>query len=788
MKKNIKKILLFIILIIGFYLIPNNTYAYTMSTPINSIEHNGSGTEIAKKIDFYNVTSNFENSSFIIKCYIRNYFNHKIDYKVTANYYNNNEEIIANSTTTNVAEPELNDFSISIDKTKVDLAKIEYYSFEVTIDDNLLYDDRDTIYNSNENSNTDNNNSSINNNIDNSNTNNNIDNSNTNNYDYYIDKYNIKIIVNKNNTYDVIETITANFNTNKHGIIRKIPIRNKISRLDGTTSTNRAQILNIKVNKDYEKDISNDYLELKIGDPAKTVIGKQVYKIRYTYNIGKDPLKNKDELYYNIIGTEWDTYIKNITFSITMPKSFDTSKLGFSSGTNGSTDNNKISYTIDGKMIIGKYIGTLNKEEGITIRCELPEGYFVGAGYIINYVELLPYLLIILFLIAAIIIRYKYGQNEPVIDTVEFSPPEGKNSLEVAYLYKGKANVNDVTSLLIYLANKGYIQITELNKSKTSLIPKNYKFTKLKEYDGTNYYEKKFFKGLFMNNKKEVTIDDLYEDDFYFANEKIIEKINSTENQKKIFDEKSINMRKYLLALIIMSYVIIVTIPTLIFKNNIICLIFLISFPIAGTKIMLTPSFDKIETIYVNGIATKSKLGNIIYGGIFAIMPYIILIPFFIDDILNSPIYLYGFIMGLCCIAIMLYCLKCLPKRTEYGNEMLGKIKGFKDFLKTAEKEKLESFVEKEPSYFYDILPYTYVLGISDKWIKNFENISIREPSWYNSSDTFDILTFSSSMSSMINATSYAISPSYESSTSDGGFSGGGSSGGGSGGGGGSSW
>ena len=38
-------------------------------------------------------------------------------------------------------------------------------------------------------------------------------------------------------------------------------------------------------------------------------------------------LKNADELYYNLIGNEWDADISNVTFKITMPKSFDKSLL-----------------------------------------------------------------------------------------------------------------------------------------------------------------------------------------------------------------------------------------------------------------------------------------------------------------------------------------------------------------------------------------------------------------------------------------------------------------------------
>ena len=61
-------------------------------------------------------------------------------------------------------------------------------------------------------------------------------------YDYTIEDYKIDIIVNEDNTFDVTETITANFNVSKHGIFRKIPLKNSVTRNDGTKSTNRAKV------------------------------------------------------------------------------------------------------------------------------------------------------------------------------------------------------------------------------------------------------------------------------------------------------------------------------------------------------------------------------------------------------------------------------------------------------------------------------------------------------------------------------------------------------------------
>ena len=109
------------------------------------------------------------------------------------------------------------------------------------------------------------------------------------------------------------------------------------------------------------------------------------------------------------------------------------------------------------------------------------------------------------------------------------------------------------------------------------------------------------------------------------------------------------------------------------------------------------------------------------------------------------------------------------------------------------EKDKLEALVMENPNYFYDILPYTYVLGVSDKWIKKFESISLQAPSWYDSSNGFDVSSFGTFMNSTMVSAQSAMSSSPSSSSdgfsSDGGgSSGGGSSGGGSGGGGGGSW
>ena len=591
-------------------------------------------------------------------------------------------------------------------------------------------------------------------------------------YDYVIDQYDVNIVVNEDNTFDITETITAYFNVAKHGIYRKIPLKNKIVRLDGTSSTNRAKLSNLSVDNTYEVSKSSGVYNIQIGDPNRTITGEHTYTIKYTYNIGKDPIKDYDELYYNIIGDEWDTVIGNVTFSVTMPKEFDSSKLGFSSGTKGSIANNDVIYNVSNNTITGHYNGILNPGEALTIRTELPEGYFAKATNNVTVQDYLIYIVPIVGLIISVILWLIYGRDDKVVETVEFYPPEGFDSLEIGFLYKGKANNTDVTSLLIYLANKGYIQITETNEKSLFSKGQGFKITKIKDYDGNNINERLFLEGLFKSSSKEVNLSELY-NSFYITVNQILSNINNKENKQKIFEKKASSKKKYVVIMMLISYIMITAIPIINYSDPSILIIALI-FPGIGFTVLFNFVFGS------NSVFTKTF--GLIWGLLFGGIPWLTMV---LPVISQDNIYLIGYLIGLVCLIIMAICLKHLSKRTSYGLELLGKIKGFKTYLETVEKDKLEAMVMENPNYFYDILPYTYVLGVSDKWIKKFETITMQAPNWYIGTRPFSVVTFGTFMNTAMTSANTAMSSSPSSSS---GLSGGGSSGGGSGGGGGGSW
>lgn len=589
-------------------------------------------------------------------------------------------------------------------------------------------------------------------------------------YEYVIDEYHVEIDVNEDNSYDITEEITAYFNVDKHGIIRSIPVKNKVERLDGTSSTNRARITELSVDEDFTKSTNNGNLQIKIGDANRTITGEKEYTIRYKYSIGKDKAKEYDEFYFNLIGTEWDTAIGNVTFEINMPKEFDEDKLGFSVGSTGSTYSDDIEYEIDDNTITGSYNGILDKKEGITMRLELEDGYFIYERGVDIY---LMYLIPGVLLIISLLLWKKYGKDDLVVDTVEFYPPEGFNSLEVGFIYNGKAKNEDVVSLMIYLANKGYIKIEETEEKSLFSTISSFKVVKLKDYDGDNINERLFLEGLFKSGNT-VTSSQLT-NKFYITLNKILKNINGKDNKYKIFEKTAASKGTLVLVFIIATIMSMVAIPTLAYSSGaeLLITIILVLFYTPFFLVVFKAGMAKVARIFVGAFIT---LHSAVF---FSTMPIATVL-------MTDSEYLIAFLFGLVCLIALIKVYSIMPKRTPYGNELYGKLKGFKNFLETAEKEKLESMVMQNPTYFFDILPYTYVLGVSDKWIEKFETIAIQSPEWYGGSSTFNTHEFGRFMNSTMASAKTSMSSSPSSSGSGG--SGGGSSGGGSGGGGGSSW
>ncbi|MCD7723582.1 MAG: DUF2207 domain-containing protein [Clostridiales bacterium] len=539
--------------------------------------------------------------------------------------------------------------------------------------------------------------------------------------DNYIQSYDVSITVGEDNTLDITESINVYFNKESHGIYRTLPLTNYIEREDGSTATVKAKVKNLSVSEEYETYSEDGSYVIQIGSENETVLGEQNYIISYSYVMGRDVNADFDELYYNIIGSEWDAYIENVTFTITMPKEFDSALLGFSTGYYGSVGSDYVDYSVDSLTVTGALTQTLSPGEGFTVRLQLPDGYFYFN--LAQYYAALAAMVAIpaVVLIAVIIMWLRHGKDKKVLDIVEFYPPAGMSSTDVAYWYKGYVENTDVVPLLIELANEGCVNIIE-NKSRSKFIKNDFVIERVRDYDSDDENKKIFFNGLFKSkNTNHVTKSDL-EDSFYMYINQIVNRTNTRENRLRVFSKKSLAMR------------------------------------VAG---WLFSILGACAVVYISY--------NIIGG---------------------SEKYIFaaaGLAVSMAAFVLSFF----LRKRTDEGHAMLQRINGFKLFLKNAEKARLEALVEDNPKYFYDILPFAYVLGVSREWTKKFEGIAMEPPGWYGGS-VFDYYVFCSFMSHTMRSATSAMAPPVQSQSpgagGGGGFSGGGFAGGGAGGGGGGSW
>ncbi len=549
---------------------------------------------------------------------------------------------------------------------------------------------------------------------------------------YVIEKYNVDIKVNENNVLNITETIDVNFKIDSRGIQREIPIKNKYLRKDIEVKT-KAKIKNLKVNREYYKSEENGKLILKIYNPNKYFTGKRQYIISYDYDIGDDNIDLYDDLYFNIIGNEWSTQIKEATFKIQMPKEFDETLVNFTVGYSGSTYYEDVKYSIQGNTIEGYilpdrvYGYALNAGEGLTVRIELPEGYFTGERAVFDPTSLIIYGLIILS-IAIIVLevtlfrRYSYHKKDLLV--VEYVVPDNLSPAEIGYLYNGYVKSNHIVSLITYFANKGYLQIIDEGKNKFSL-------KKIKDIPNSEPdYAKTTFNGLF---KK--------------ANDKgIVKKSDIEEKFYTTLNTATMKLKK--------------------------------------THEVYNTSHYVCNVIYIFGII------------IMFFLPFLLIFTTYrLEKYYSIHMIIYIFLTFISIVLSILFII-FNKKRTEEGIKYYNKIRGFKHYLEFVEKDKLEALVEENPNYFYDILPYAYVLGVSDKWSKKFESIIMEPPTWYEgnmysvTTGMFNVNTFNNSLNHTLSGVSSTMSsrPYQSSGTSGGGsFSGGGGfSGGGAGGGGGS--
>jgi len=554
---------------------------------------------------------------------------------------------------------------------------------------------------------------------------------------FYIESYNVLLDVKENGSVHVVEDIDVYwYEGNHHGIYRFIPTWLKYKSKDNRTYSRKAIISNIDVSENFRTtEVSKDKIKVIIGSAYEYVdVGEHTYRISYDYNLGEDPYKGFDEFIFHTFGDYWDADVTNPSLEIRMPDTFDSSKLKLFLDKKRKTEVNEDDVTIktvDNTIYIN-FKDDYKLEKSLTVDLELEEGYFKDGTFNYGYTSLTISLAIIIFTIIIFILWLIFGKDYPKEPkTVEFYSPDDLDPAEVGYIIGNQTGKKLVISLILSLASKGYISInqeekkfiiTKLTRRVITVKKENIKYKKKISRKAKAWLYDLFKK----SNQGEVTekFDKFYSDcnklikDGYLTI--VSDKINSITNKKKL---KTLSTSEEL--------------------------VYNALFPDDSTEIDLSKSTtfyivfeevsDYLEKDFNKKLEEPISKGLRIASIVFAIVLAILwaVSYFFICDLAPKLSYLYllSFI-SLIIFGVLSY---TMDRKTKYGEVISARVKGFKNYIATAEKAELEDQVEKNPYYFLAILPFAYSLHVSKKWVEKFENIDIKLPSYLGDIDWSDI-------------------------------------------------
>ena len=555
--------------------------------------------------------------------------------------------------------------------------------------------------------------------------------------EYTIKKLKIDAKVTETNDIQITEEMDVFFNYDKHGIYRVIPEKNTII-ADGDKKQIDARVSNVTVNENFTSTSQDGYKILKIGDKDKTIVGDKKYIIKYTYSIEKYNTKDGiDEFYFNIVGDKINTTIGSVEYKIEFPKKYNKENIYLYAG--------RYEYKLDGeetvneekgivtdvlsdRVIAGRIDKLILPFKAVTLRIKLGKDYFILRN---NYTDILAKIgtaVSVMTFIYTLIILYKYGRDKKLSDIITFKLPKELDVSNTYYLkYKTTTDYRKIVpALIIEFANEGYIEIGDgADRQEKGIFAKKPKdrfdIVKIKDYNG-NQYRKKIFDALFSKG------DVLTEKNIKKVGQNIVTAVTEGEEvmqnskfDKEVYDQSGLKHVWKIQGMTIIP-LIILFLGAVSFVGSI-----GITFKIISTIAILVSIFMSVMCLK-QASRTTTAIGVVIQLIIIIIMlVYAGIEAKFISG-LGSGIY---YIVSAILLSLQVLISFWMEKKTQKGMMYEAQVNGFAKYIKTAREDELKEMVMEHPTMFFDILPYTYIFGISKLWINKFSNIEIEKPKWY---------------------------------------------------------
>ncbi len=619
-----------------------------------------------------------------------------------------------------------------------------------------------------------------------------------------ITNYDSDITVARNGVLTVTETIAviAQGEQIHHGIYRDFPTTytDKLGR-EIHVRFDVEQVTRDGQPEHYEVDDIDAGKRVKIGDADTEVpIGPHTYTITYTTDRQIGFFKDYDELYWNVTGNFWIFPIDHAQATVHLPTGAHIIQSSSYTGAAGSTADNAHARTMFDDTIRFETTTALGTQEGLTIAVGFNKGAVLPptdaekrADFIRDNAGSIAALMGVLILLVYFgVTWFEFGRDPPHGTIIAlFAPPKDFSPAAVRYVYRMAYDRKAFAASLVDMAVKGFLKISEADETYTlTRTGKSEMETGLSS--GERAMAGKLFNSDLPNDSielKQVNHSDIAE---------AISALKTSLKNEYEKDYFATNLHWFIGGAAILG---LTAIASAMLGSNAgasgFMLVWMAGWSI-GTAFLVHRAYDSWVTLFTGpGSRILNFFDTILTTG-FA-LPFLgglIFVLFEFGRTISLPSSAALIAGGIACYVF--YHLLKAP--TYLGAKILDQINGFRLYLNTAEKDRLEVLNPPKvtPEVFEKFLPYAIALDCENSWSKKFEaeaaaagmspdqSGSYYSPIWYSGS-SFGRLGSAGFVSalgaSMASAAASASSaPGSSSGSGGGGFSGGGGGGGGGGG------
>jgi uncharacterized membrane protein YgcG len=513
--------------------------------------------------------------------------------------------------------------------------------------------------------------------------------------------------------------------------------------------------------------------------------GPHTYLIAYRTDRQIGFFPDFDELYWNVTGNRWEFPIDRAEAVVRLPPGASLVQYDFYTGPEGA-QGKQARALVEGNSVRFFTTASLAPGEGLTVAAAFSKGAVAQPTAAASSIAAFTGLAAIGFYYFAAWLRFGRDPARGVIIPL-FAPPKDFSAASVRFVDRMGYDRKAFAAALVAMAVKGYLKIAENDGTYTLE-----RTGKSEAESGLHSTEAALARALFssrdrieLKNKNHTTVSRAITA-LRSALKRIDEGVYFVTNRVWFFGGIAILVLSGLAATLLADE-----------PEPAVGILVWLSAWTAGTSFLLHRVADEWGNVVSGPGSRIVNLFGALFSTLFA-LPFLAGLAFGLFAFGETlPILATIALLAQGVLAYVFYYLLKAP--TLAGAKIRDQINGFRMFLTTAEKDRLEVLHPPHvtPEVFEKYLPYAIALDSENEWSRKFEAESAQaglapdrqgySPSWYSGPSFRRLGTtgFASSLGSAVaGATAAAASPPGHSS----GSGGGGSSGGGGGGGGGGGW